>query len=111
MEMTTNAIPSTDAILEEVIRRITGVARPEKIILFGSAARGEAQLDSDFDLLVVKDTPHRRKLAQEIYKNLIGLGQAVDVIVVTPEDIARYADSPALIIRSALQEGRVVYDA
>lgn len=107
--MLTNVAPLPDPAFEEVIRRIAEVAQPERIILFGSAARGEARPDSDLDLLVVKDTPHRRKLAQEIYKNLIGLRQAVDVVVVTPEDIVRYADSPALVIRTVLQEGKVIY--
>jgi len=101
----------SDEILQEIVRRIAEVAQPEKIILFGSAARGEAGPDSDLDLLVVIDTPHRRRLAQMIYKNLIGLRQSIDVVVVTPEDIRRYMDSPALIIQPALREGRIVYAA
>ena len=42
-------------LLEEVVRRVVSVAEPERIILFGSAARGEVRPDSDLDLLVVKD--------------------------------------------------------
>ncbi len=45
----------------------------------------------------------------DIYMNLIGVGQAVDVVVVTPEDVERYRDCPALIIKPALREGKVVY--
>jgi predicted nucleotidyltransferase len=41
--------------LDEIIRRIVDVARPEKIILFGSAARGEMNRHSDVDLLIIKD--------------------------------------------------------
>jgi len=96
-------------MLQAVIRRIVEIAQPEKIILFGSAARGEMGPHSDVDLLVVKSGVHRRKLAMEIYKNLTGVGCAVDVIVVTPEDIERYSHCPALIIEPALREGRVVY--
>ena len=96
-------------VLDEIIRRIVEVAQPERIILFGSAARGEMGPDSDVDLLVVKSGVHRRRLAQAIYVNLIGAGQAADIVVVTPEDIDRYRDSSALVIKSALQEGRVVY--
>ena len=96
-------------VLDEIIRRIVEVAQPEKIILFGSAARGEMGPDSDIDLLVVKSGAHRRRLAQAIYMNLFGVGQAVDVVVVTPQDIERYKDSFALVIESALQEGKVVY--
>lgn len=53
----------------------------------------------------------RRKLAQEIYLRLIGVGRAVDVFVVTPEDLDRFSDSPALIIEPALREGKIIYAA
>jgi len=96
-------------VLDEIIRRIIEVAQPEKIILFGSAARGEMGPNSDVDLLVIKSGAHRRRVAQAIYMNLIGVGQAVDVVVVTPEDIERYRDAFALVIEPALREGRVVY--
>ena len=84
---------------------------PEQIILFGSAARGEMGRHSDVDLLVVKDGADRRRTAARIYRRLHGVGAAVDVIVVTPDDVERYRDSHALIIKPALHEGRVVYDA
>jgi len=60
-----------EAMLNKIIRRIVETASPEKVILFGSAARGEAGPDSDIDLLVIKSNAHRRRLAQEIYKNLL----------------------------------------
>lgn len=96
-------------VLKEIIRRIVEVARPDKIILFGSAVRDEMGPNSDVDLLVVKSGAHRRQLAQAIYRHLFGVGQAVDVVVVTPEDIERYKDSFALVIEPALREGKVVY--
>ncbi len=96
-------------VLDEIIRRIVEVADPERIILFGSAARGEMGPNSDVDLLVVKPDVHRRRLTQAIYMNLFGVGRAVDVVVVTPEDIERYKDSFALVIEPALREGKVVY--
>lgn len=49
-------------VLAEIIRRIVKVAAPEKIILFGSAARGEMGPNSDVDLLVIKAGAHRRQL-------------------------------------------------
>ena len=103
--------PGNRDSLEEAIRRIVAVAQPDQIILFGSAARGDQAEDSDLDLLVVKSGAHRRRLAQAIYRNLIGVGCAVDVVVMTPEDIERYRHSPALVIESALREGRTVYAA
>ncbi len=87
-----------DKTLEEIIQRIVEVAKPEKIILFGSAAREDKHLSSNLDLLIVKSGAHRRKLAQEIYMNLFGVGRAVDIVVVTPEDIERYQDSIGLTI-------------
>lgn len=98
-------------VLDTIIERIVEVADPERIVLFGSAARGEMGPHSDFDLLVVKSDVHRRKLAQRIYRNLIGVGQPVDIVVVTPEDLERYADSHALVISPALEEGTEVYSA
>ena len=98
-------------ILDDIIRRIVEVAQPEKIILFGSAARGEMNRHSDVDLLVVKEGMHRRDMAGRIYENLWGVGAAVDVVVVTPADVERYKDSHALVIKPALREGRVVYEA
>ncbi len=102
---------STREIIEEIISRVVKATDPDKIILFGSGARGEMRSNSDLDLLVVKSGPiHRRKLAQVIYKNLFGVGQAVDIIVVTPEDIERYGDVPALVLEPALREGKVIYE-
>jgi predicted nucleotidyltransferase len=101
--------PAEQKDLDEIVRRIVEVATPDRIILFGSAARGEMGPHSDVDLLVVKSGAHRRRLAQAIYRRLIGVRYAVDVIVVTPEDIEKYKDSFALVIEPALREGKVVY--
>ena len=98
-------------VLDEIVRRIVEVAQPERIILFGSAAREEMSRDSDIDLLVVKDGVHRRRLATRIYRRLYGVGAAVDVIVVTPDDLRRYRNSHSLVIKPALHEGTVVYEA
>jgi predicted nucleotidyltransferase len=98
-------------VLDEIIRRIVEVCHPEKIILFGSAARGAMGRNSDIDLLVVKAGAHRLNLTGEIYMKLHGVGAALDVVVVTPEDVDRYRDSHALVIAPALREGRVVYAA
>jgi len=63
------------------------------------------------DLLVVKSgCVHRRKLAQEIYKSLLGVGLPVDVVVATTEELERYKDSIGLVYRTALQEGKVIYE-
>ncbi len=97
-------------ILDEIIRRIVEVAKPEKIILFGSAVRGEMNRHSDVDLLIIKEGADVLELMGEIYMQLDGAGAAVDAVVVTPDDVERYKDSHAVIIKPALQEGRVVYE-
>jgi predicted nucleotidyltransferase len=97
--------------LQQIIERIVEVGQPEKIILFGSAVREEMGPNSDVDLLVIKAGVHRLDLAGKIYRNLHGVGEAVDVVVVTPEDVERYGESPSLVIAPALKEGKVVYAA
>ena len=98
-------------ILKELIRRIVEASQPEKIVLFGSAATGKMGPNSDIDVMVVKAGEfHRGRLTEEIYRSLWGLGCAVDVVVVTQDDIERYKDSFCLIIEPALREGIVVYD-
>jgi predicted nucleotidyltransferase len=100
------------AILDEIIRRVVEVAAPDRIILFGAAARGEMGPDSDVDLLVVKSgVAHRRRLAQQIELGLFGVPVPTDIIVVTPEDIEAYGDRVGTIIAPALREGKEVYAA
>ena len=96
--------------LDDIVRRIAEVAQPEKIILFGSAARGDMNRHSDIDLLVIKEGADALELMGDIYMNLDGVGAAVDAVVVTPDDVERYKDSHAVIVKPALQEGRVVYE-
>ena len=98
-------------VLDEIIRRVVEVAEPEKIVLFGSAARGEMGPHSDVDLLIVKAGADALDLMSRIYRRLRGVGAAVDAIVVSPEDVERYRNSHALVIKPALREGRVVYEA
>lgn len=99
-----------DSALSEVVQRIVEVAQPERIILFGSLARRQGGKDSDIDLLVVKDGVHRRQLAQTIYQRLVGVGVPVDVVVATQDDIVRYSKADTLILKSALEDGLLLYE-
>ena len=70
--------------LDTIVHRITEAVQPRRIILFGSAVRGQMGPHSDLDLLVVMaEGTHRRRTAQAIYRCLGGLGVARDVVVVT----------------------------
>jgi predicted nucleotidyltransferase len=97
--------------IDELVRRIVERFRPEKIILFGSYARGTAGEDSDADILVVMPVKgSKRKKATEIDIALVGLDLSVDVIVVTPEELDRNKNIIGTIIYPALKEGKVLYE-
>ena len=97
-------------MLADIVRRVVAVAKPDRVVLFGSAARGTMGPNSDVDLLVIKSGRfHRGQLTEAIYRGLRGAGVAVDVVVATAEEIQRYRDDPYLIVASALREGKVVY--
>ena len=98
-------------VLDEIIGRVVEAAHPERIFLFGSAARGEMGPHSDVDLLVIANVEDRLAAMGRIHRRLRGEHAAVDIVVVTPADVARYRNSHALIIKPAMQEGRIVYEA
>lgn len=74
----------TTSDVEEVVGRIVEVAQPEKIILFGSAVRGEMSPHSDLDILVVKSDADHWGLSGRIRRALRGVNAAVDLVVATP---------------------------
>ncbi|MEO5364544.1 MAG: nucleotidyltransferase domain-containing protein [Magnetococcus sp. DMHC-8] len=97
-------------ILKEMVRRIVEAAHPLRILLFGSAARGNMGPDSDVDLLVVMpDGCHRRQTSQVVFRALRGIGVAKEVIVVTEQDLLDYGQEPSLVIAPALAEGKELY--
>jgi predicted nucleotidyltransferase len=99
------------AILSDIVKAVVRAAKPEKIVLFGSAARGEMGPNSDYDLLVIKAGKfNRHRVTTAIYHHLSGEA-AVDAVVVTPEEVERYRDTHCLVICPALKEGKVVYDS
>jgi predicted nucleotidyltransferase len=97
--------------IDDLVRRIVERFRPEKIILFGSHARGTAGQDSDADILVVMPVKgSKRKKATEIDVALVGLDLPVDLIVVTPEELERNKNQIGTIVYPALKEGKVLYE-
>ncbi len=98
--------------LEDLVRRIVEAVHPLKIILFGSAARGEMGPDSDVDLIVVMpEGTHRGYTAERIYLTVRRVGIPFDVVVATPGDLQRHRDTPGLIYREVAREGQTVYAA
>jgi predicted nucleotidyltransferase len=103
--------PPNDNLIDDIVRRIVETAQPEKIILFGSRARGDARPNSDFDLLVIKESnePGYRRDAP-LYHALAGLNVEVDVLVYTPEEVADWAQVPQAFVTTATREGKIVYE-
>jgi len=99
------------SLVADIVQRIVRTAQPQKIILFGSRARGNARPDSDFDLLVIKDSdePGYRRDAS-LYLALAGLNTPVDVMVYTPEEVREWSTVPQAFITTAVREGKVVYE-
>ncbi len=101
----------TPAIAEAMTSRIVAQFKPLRVVLFGSLARGDEGPDSDVDLLVVLDEAHdRRRAMVEILCALSDFPASKDVVVTTPEEIARRGTIDGSVLRLALSEGRVLYE-
>ncbi len=99
-----------DHLLTDIIARIVAVAKPQKIILFGSGARGQLGPSSDLDILVVKDGVGRRDMVQKIYGQMRGIEIGLDIVVASTHDLQRFKNSETVVIGQALKEGKVIYD-
>ena len=101
---------TTRAVLDKLVGDIVKSVNPLRIILFGSAARGDTGEHSDIDLLVVMpEGVHRRRTAQKLYREITGLGVPFDIVVATPQDLEKNKDNRGLIYKSALKEGIEIY--
>jgi predicted nucleotidyltransferase len=101
-----------ETLLDEIVRRVLTVTRPDKIILFGSAATGEMTRDSDIDLLIVEpDPPNTHDHRVAIYSAVGDIGYPVDVIVIGTERFEATKRFVGGIAYPANKYGRVLYDA
>jgi predicted nucleotidyltransferase len=101
---------STEKQIQEMVERIVRQFMPDKIILFGSHARGSAGPDSDVDLLIVMPVAgSKRQKAVEIGVALHDFHIPKDLIVVTPEEFEWRKDTIGTIEWPAWREGKVVY--
>ena len=91
--------------------RIVRGFHPVQIILFGSHARGDADPQSDVDLLVIfSELADKRKTTVDIRRALADLPVAKDILVTTPEELARGRDLVGTTLRSAQREGKILYE-
>ncbi len=102
----------TDDALKHITETIVQHFHPRRIILFGSRARGEAQPDSDYDVLVEMETtaPFHQRMS-DVYR-AFGLRQfSMDVLVYTPEEMAEERTKIFSVAKIAEREGTLLYDA
>ena len=101
----------SETAIRQAVERIATRFHPDKIILFGSRARGQGGPDSDADLLVIMRVDgSKRQQAVQIDLALEGIPIPIDLIVVTPEEVEKYRDAMGTIIREAVREGKVLYE-
>lgn len=99
-----------DPLVESVVQRIAEAIQPEKIILFGSKAKGTARQDSDIDLLIIKDAMQsKRDLKLRIRRLFPHQNFSMDLFVLTTEEFQKQQRVANTIARSAVQEGKVCY--
>jgi len=106
---------SQEQLLEEMAQAILAVAAPEKIILFGSQARGTAGIHSDYDFLIVDAEPFgenrsRRKASGRIGWALSRFLVPTDVLIFTTEEVKYWSQSLNHVVSCALRDGKVLYD-
>ena len=102
----------SEETLREATRRLVEQFKPTRIILFGSQARGTADVHSDVDLLVICPvTGRKRELMVAMDRALRGLPLARDIIVLSPEELEHDRHIPGTVARPASLEGQVLYDS
>ena len=100
-----------DELIAEVVRRIVEVADPDKIILFGSHARGEAGNRSDLDILVIKESDVPRwERGGGIYHALRDIMVPMDILVYTEGEVYDWSQVRQAFVTTAVREGKVLYE-
>jgi uncharacterized protein len=99
--------------VDAAVRKIIEVARPSKLIIFGSYISNQADINSDVDFLVItgKEIENTRKESVRIRRALRGIGMPMDILVVPERKWVELKDEPGLIYREAMRKGRVVYES
>ena len=98
-------------VIQPLVQLIVEHFHPQRVILFGSQARGDAATGSDYDLLIIApSTLPRWQRTAPVYRLLAGTGVAKDIVWWTPEEVAEWQAVRSHFISTALREGVVVYE-
>lgn len=99
-------------IIDIIVRKISEGARPNMIILFGSAASGDFKPNSDLDFLIIKPSALRRdERDQEIRKLLADIVFPMDIFVYSPEEVEKYKNLPGSFIKKMIETGKILYES
>lgn len=96
--------------IHEVVRQIVDGFRPQRVILFGSYGSGRPRPESDVDMLVVMDTPLRETEQAVRICQAIEYHFGLDLIVRTPETLARRLELGDPFLREIVSKGQVLYE-
>jgi len=101
-----------DKLIDDATRLLVEAVHPEKIILFGSHARGDSTKDSDLDFLVILSTVEDTfEEMMRLERILLSLLVPVDVLVYSADDVRERAHLRGTVLYHALTEGTVLHDA
>ena len=98
-------------LLDHVIKTIVDRFHPNRIVVFGSHARGEAGPDSDLDLFIEMETSRRPPERAIEVSEVFGLRPwPMDIVVYTPEEVRRLRDVKGSLLSMIEKEGKVLYE-
>ena len=97
-------------VLERMVETIGAEADPDRVILFGSRARGDAAADSDVDLMVAEEGPsgperNGHTETVRLIRALADFPAAEDILAYSREEAEYWRDSFNSVVAEALSEG------